>query len=46
LGQIGPDHVDLVPALDRIRHRGPDDRGTHSCDGNSCTVDLGFVPVL
>jgi asparagine synthase (glutamine-hydrolysing) len=43
LGQVGPDHVDLLPALDRIRHRGPDDRGTYSSDGNACVVDLGFV---
>ena len=43
LGQVGPDHVDLLPALDRISHRGPDARGTYSSDGNACAVDLGFV---
>ena len=43
VGQVGPHHVELGPALDRIRHRGPDDRGTYSSAGKACVVDLGFV---
>jgi asparagine synthase (glutamine-hydrolysing) len=43
VGRIGREHVDLRPALDCIAHRGPDDRGTHACDGPAGAVDLGFV---
>jgi asparagine synthetase B (glutamine-hydrolysing) len=43
LGQVGPHHVDLVPGLNRISHRSPDDRDTYSCDGNAYSVDFGFV---
>ncbi|MBN2576787.1 MAG: asparagine synthase (glutamine-hydrolyzing) [Deltaproteobacteria bacterium] len=43
VGRIGRGHVDLGPALDRIAHRGPDDRGTYAGDGPDGAVDLGFV---
>jgi asparagine synthase (glutamine-hydrolysing) len=43
VGQIGSRHVDLGPALDRIAHRGPDDRGTYAGEGADDAVDLGFV---
>ena len=33
----------LGPALDRIAHRGPDDRGTYTGDGPDGAVNLGFV---
>ncbi len=43
VGQIGPRPVDLGPALEAIRHRGPDDRGVYGGRAGDGTVGLGFV---
>lgn len=43
VGHIGPSGVDLVPALDALSHRGPDDHGIFKAEGNRWAVDLGFV---
>src|SRR5687768_9780214 len=43
VGQIGPQPVDLTPALEALRHRGPDDTGTYAWRQGSHAVDLGFV---
>ena len=43
VGHLGREHVHLGPALDRIAHRGPDDRGTYAGEGPDGVVDLGFV---
>ena len=40
---VGRRGLDLAPALDAIRHRGPDDRGTERFQAGDQVVDLGFV---